>query len=259
MAAARRGRRRYRPDTPAGAASGNTTGCGRPADPLPAGYAAALAGYAAALASAPLAADSRANYLSRVRGYLHWLAAADVAGDPLAAPAARDWAVRDYRVWLKTVAGRPPTTVNNTLAALDDFSTRGGLRPAAARREPLARRAPRALDERAARRSLREAERCPPRDRLLALLPYYAGLRVGEVVALDVADVRLSARKGELVVRAGKGRDGGKRRSLPAHPACGPRCRPGSPPGPAGPAPTPPTRCCSTGAVSGSPPAPPGQ
>lgn len=207
------------PAVEARAASGNTTGGGRAAGSLPAAYDAALIAYAEALAAAPLAVDSRAKYLSRVRGYLHWLQSADVAGGPLTDPAARDWAVRDYRIWLKTVAGHQPTTINNTLAALDDFYTRRGLGPATARREPLARRAPRALDERAARRYLREAERCPPRDRALALLPYYAGLRIGETVALDVADVRLSSRKGELVIRAGKGRDGGTQRSLPVHPA----------------------------------------
>jgi hypothetical protein len=47
------------------------------------------------LRAAPLAASSRAKYLSRVRGYLGWLAGADVEGDPLHDNAARDWAVRD--------------------------------------------------------------------------------------------------------------------------------------------------------------------
>lgn len=35
------------------------------------------------------------SYASRVRQYLAWLATADVDGDPLGEPAARDWAVRD--------------------------------------------------------------------------------------------------------------------------------------------------------------------
>lgn len=47
----------------------------------------------------------------------------------------------------------------------------------------------------------------------MALLPFYAGLRVAEIVGLDVADISLSARKGHLRVR-GKGRDGGKLREL---------------------------------------------
>ena len=44
--------------------------------------------------------------------------------------------------------------------------------------------------------------------------PFYAGLRIGDAVALDVDDVRLSARKGVLVVY-GKG---GKIREVPVHP-----------------------------------------
>ena len=75
--------------------------------------------------------------LSKVRGYLVWLAAADMDGDPLTERRARDWAVRDYRGYLMTVAKRAPTTVNNTLAATDDFYTRRGLSPAVADRLDL--------------------------------------------------------------------------------------------------------------------------
>ena len=56
---------------------------------------------------------------------------------------------------------------------------------------------PRALPAREGTRWLRAVQRClNPRHRFLALLPFYAGLRIGEAVALDVADVSLSARKG---------------------------------------------------------------
>ena len=54
-----------------------------------------------------------------------------------------------------------------------------------------------------------------PRARVLGYLPYYAGLRVGETVALDIDDIRLSARKGAIIVRAGKG---GRYREIPTHP-----------------------------------------
>jgi len=37
-----------------------------------------------------------------------------------------------------------------------------------------------------------------PRDRALALVPFYAGARIAETVARDIDDVRLSARKGIL-------------------------------------------------------------
>jgi site-specific recombinase XerC len=53
-----------------------------------------------------------------------------------------------------------------------------------------------------------------PRDRVIALLRFYAGLRLSELVAMDLADIQLSARKGLVIVRSGKGR---KYREIPAH------------------------------------------
>jgi len=52
------------------------------------------------------------------------------------------------------------------------------------------------------------------RDCAIALLPLYAGTRIAEITALDVADVRLSARKGEIHL-VGKGE---KARTVPVHP-----------------------------------------
>lgn len=54
------------------------------------------------------------------------------------------------------------------------------------------------------------------RDRAAALLLFYAGPRVGELVALDTDDVTTTARKGQLIIRHGKG---GKYREIPLHPA----------------------------------------
>jgi integrase/recombinase XerC len=163
----------------------------------------------------PLDADTVRAYHSRVRQYLGWLAGADVDGDPLADPAARNWAVRDYRTCLLTVARRKPATVNAHLTAVDDFYRKRGLGPAAARREDLPKVAPRALPKRAQLRWLRAADQANPRDRALGLVGFYAGLRIAEMVALDLVDVRMSARKGHLVVRYGKG---GHYREVPLHP-----------------------------------------
>ena len=90
-----------------------------------------------------------------------------------------------------------------------------GLGPAAAGRLNLPAQAPRALDAKTALRWVRAIATCPsPRDRVLALLPIYAALRISETVALDTDDARLSARKGNLRVR-GKGT---AVRDLPIHP-----------------------------------------
>ena len=187
---------------------------------LPSRFVALLADYAAALAEAPLAAESRRSYLSRVRMYLAWLADRDTAPgteDPLTHPRARDWAVRDYRRWLLREAPHKRSVgyANSILTAIDDFYLRRGLSKAAVERDELPQTAPRALDESARIRWLRAVEaHLSPRDRAIALIPYYAGARISEVVGLDVDDVHRSARKAHLRIH-GKG---SKTRTVAIHP-----------------------------------------
>ena len=71
------------------------------------------------------------------------------------------------------------------------------------------------LDKRAQLRYLRAVQTCPsPRDQALALVPFYAGARISEIVALDIDDVARSARKGVLRI-LGKGE---RVRQVPIHP-----------------------------------------
>src|SRR5450755_5138445 len=182
---------------------------------LPDPFAAVLDEYIGALATAPLAAQTRRTYTSKVRQYLAWLAGADLDEDPLLSADGRDWAVRDYRTHLQTVLKRSPATVNNALAAVNDLYIRRGVGPAAAARVDAAVAAPRALDKRAQLRYLRAVQTCPsPRDQALALVPFYAGARISEIVALDIDDVARSARKGVLRI-LGKGE---RVRQVPIHP-----------------------------------------
>ena len=178
-------------------------------------FGAVLDEYLAALTAAPLAEQTRRTYASKVRQYLAWLAAADVDGDSLRSIEGRDWAVRDYRTHLQAVLKRRPATVNNALAAVDDLYIRRGLGPARAKRAEIPQAAPRALSERAQIRYLRAVQDArSPRDRALALVPFYAGARISETVALDLDDVRLSARKAILRIY-GKGE---RVREIPIHP-----------------------------------------
>lgn len=126
--------------------------------------------------------------------------------------------MRDYRSHIQTVLKRKPATVNSALAAVDDFYIRRGLGPASALRIDLPDAAPRALGARAQVRYLRTVQGCPsPRDQAVALVPFYAGARISEIVGLDIDDVRLSARKGRLRV-LGKGE---RVRQVPIHPKLG--------------------------------------
>jgi site-specific recombinase XerD len=176
---------------------------------VPERFATVHDGYAAALESAPLDADTRRAYDSRIRSYLAWLDSAGISGlDPLAEPHSRDFAVRDYRAYMKTVGKRAASTVNAHLTALDHFYEHLGLGAVRVRRDQLPRRSPKALSAREQKRYLRAVERKPlTRDRAIGRLLFYAGLRVSELTALDVDDVPLSARKGKVIVRSGKGGD----------------------------------------------------
>jgi site-specific recombinase XerD len=190
---------------------------GRAPVALPVRLEAVHAGYLTKLARAPLAEQTRRTYASKVRGYLAWLAEADVDGDgdPLTDSDARDWAVRDYRTHLTAVLKRGNATVNNALAAVDDFYTRTGLGPARADRLDLPTLAPRALDDKAILRWLRAVRSAPSaRDRALALTPFYAGCRIAEAARLDLDDIARSARKGSIRFY-GKG---GKPREMELHP-----------------------------------------
>lgn len=155
----------------------------------------------------PLSENTRRTYRTRVRGFLEYLAATPVEyGDPLADEHARDYATRDYKTHLKTVQKAKPSSVNLSLAAIDNFYRFMGLGKPDAKREDLPGVAPGALEPDEQKKFLRAVERSgSARDRAIARMLFFAGLRVSELVALDTADISISARKGQVTVRSGKG------------------------------------------------------
>jgi site-specific recombinase XerD len=165
----------------------------------------AVARYLDDLQCAPLATRTREAYAGQVTAYGRWLTGRPQAAAALIEPRARDHAARDFKRYLKVEQGWKPASVNLALAAVDHFNRFLGLGPAIVSREPLAQTAPRSLSEDEQRALVRAAEDSKPRDRAIVVLLLYTALRLSELVALDVADARLSARKGLLVVRAGKG------------------------------------------------------
>ena len=168
--------------------------------------AGVVASYARWLKRQPLAVRSRDAYLAQVRGFVSWLAGSEYGAAALGDPHVRDWAVRDYKRHVKTTSRWSPASVNQALAAIDNFYRSLGVGRPEVPREELAQVAPRALDEAEQRRFLRIVEATPSsRDRAMATVFFYAGLRLSELAALDVADVAVSARRGRLTVRSGKG------------------------------------------------------
>jgi site-specific recombinase XerD len=153
----------------------------------------------------PLAPRTREAYGAHVSAYIEWLAERPGAGAALREPRARDHAARDFKRYLKLERRWAPSSVNLALAAVDHFNRFLGLGPAVVSREQLAQAAPRALDDDEQRALLRAAESARRRDRAIVVVLLHTALRLSELVALDVDDARVSARKGVVIVRSGKG------------------------------------------------------
>jgi site-specific recombinase XerD len=179
--------------------------------------AGAVARYLKDLRRAPLAVRTKEAYAKHVGSYGAWLGGPADRGDPLGDPRARDYAARDFKRHLKVDLGWKPSSVNLALAAVDHFNRFLGLGPANVKREPLAQAAPRALSEDQQRALLRAAEASRPRDRTIVTLLLYTMPRLHELAALNVDDVSMSARKGLLVIRSGKG---DVYREVPLNPTC---------------------------------------
>jgi site-specific recombinase XerD len=167
----------------------------------------ALAAYECWLARQPLSNHTRRTYLTQVNRYCTYLSTLPWEYDhSLQEPHAHDYAVRDYKTALKVVHHAKPTSVNLALAAIDHFYRFLELPAPRVAREDLPTQAPRALEPPEQKRFLRAVERSSSvRDRAIALLLFYTGLRIGECAALTLDDVRLSSRKGLVIVRMGKG------------------------------------------------------
>jgi site-specific recombinase XerD len=120
---------------------------------------------------------------------------------------------KDYRNYLVD-EGRAPATVNRALVSLSLFMDTMGREGKAnpfrkVDRVDVVERSPRALTRNEWNTVRRMAESLEERDHGLALalacLMRYAGPRVGEVAALQLADVQIGVRRGLLIIRRGKG------------------------------------------------------
>jgi site-specific recombinase XerD len=117
----------------------------------------------------------------------------------------RQWR-ETLKTYLKTERQAKPTSVNLALAAIDHFHQFIGNDRPQVQRESLPAQAPRALTLEEQKALLRAIERTPSvRDKAIAQLLFYTAVRLGECAALNLNDVRVSARKGVIIVRSGKG------------------------------------------------------
>lgn len=155
----------------------------------------------------PVSAATRRVYRSQLNHFLAFIVEnGDEYAGALDDAKERDFAVRDYKAYLKRSMKLTPNSVNSALTAVDHFSQFLGLGRTKVKREDLPQESPRALSPEEQRRFARAAERCRrPKDTAIALLLLYTGIRIGECVALDLDDVYASGRKRRIIVRNGKG------------------------------------------------------
>jgi len=122
--------------------------------------------------------------------------------------------LKEYKLYLLEDREFKPATVNRRLASISAFckwAQEQGLADGNPCDEisivPEVRTAPKWLTKReqyALVRAVQKASR--PRDEALIMLMLHTGLRVSEVSNLRMGDISISPRKGEIIVRGGKGK-----------------------------------------------------
>jgi site-specific recombinase XerD len=144
--------------------------------------------------------------------------------------------IREYKLYLLNVQKAKAATINRHLAAIRAYGTwakntgEAVYNPAdGIKGVSQQKHAPKWLDRKEQAAVLREAERRIQaantasakrqaiRDHCILTVLLHTGLRVSELVALEIEDITFSERKGELRVRDGKGT---KERILPLNDSC---------------------------------------
>jgi site-specific recombinase XerD len=173
-----------------------------------------LDAYEAWLGRQALAPRTRSAYRRWVIELLEHLAAGDQLDAFLSSSGGDDRRAL-LADWRRRLVDRrlAPSTVNLALAAATSLLDSRALLAPAVRRVELDPAEPRALSREQLRALQRETDRLrSSRDRAIVQLLMLTGMRVGELAELEVDDVRLTQRTGELVIRHGKG---DRRRTVP--------------------------------------------
>ncbi len=165
----------------------------------------------------PLSEQTRRSYRSRINSFLGFLGESgeDLLG-LVANEQERKFVIQDYKRHLKQEFKLLPASVNANLTAIDHFFQFLGASRTKIAREELPQEAPRALNKKEQQLFLREVARCRrSKDRAIAMLLLYSGIRISECANLDINDVSVIGRKNRIIVRNGKG---DRYREIPLHP-----------------------------------------
>lgn len=178
---------------------------------------AATMQWLAALADADVSPQTIRRYGTVVHDFIAWYTGA--YGAPLAFDQLVPTVVIAYRNHLQKT--RQPSTVNVHISALRTWGTwlleTGYMAQNPTQRLKVVGRTeasgqPKGLADRAINGLLAEAQRSGPREYAIVMLMLQTGVRIGECAALRWGDITLGERRGDLLVRSGKGR---KARTVP--------------------------------------------
>lgn len=156
----------------------------------------------------PLSDQTRRAYRSRINHFLDFLG---TSGEDVRVlvqtERERAHILREYKRYLKQEMRSSPATVNAYLTAIEHFFQYLGAKSGGkVAREDLPQEAPRALTKDEQKRFLRAVVACRrSKDRAVALLLFYTGIRISECAALKEHDVSVAGRKNRVIIRNGKG------------------------------------------------------
>lgn len=156
----------------------------------------------------PLSRHTKRAYQSRIRQFLKFIGQIHSSSLSSAQTPISRQAVVAYTEFLKSSLNAEPTSVNNSLTAIDHFCQFLGMEPSRVQRERAVSVNPRTLSAEEQERFLQSVEsRRSTRDKAMSFLFLYAGLRPGECAALNVQDLVSSDQGYKIAVQGNNQRE----------------------------------------------------
>lgn len=153
-----------------------------------------LASYKEWLAKQSVTANTLRAYHSRIKQFLLFLEYANLSDQAQSDLNGMSEAMRLYLDFLKESKQSDKSTINANVNALNNFSQFIGLEDTQLQREQCYDKQTRVLTLDEQERFLRSAERQDAiRDKALALVLFYTGLRIGDCARLNVNDIAITA------------------------------------------------------------------
>jgi site-specific recombinase XerD len=148
-----------------------------------------LDAYTEWLVKQPISSNTARAYRSRVKHFLVFLHYADLSDRlPLDEPSGLRDAMQSYLAFLK-LSNKQGSTVNANINALNSFFQFLGIQPATCVRERCHPKTAKILTLDEQERFLKTVQRQYARDKALALILFYTGLRIGDCAKLEMQNI----------------------------------------------------------------------